>query len=304
MKFFYLIIVSILVSLLLGRIFISDVSNNFKIKVRIVFLFGVLSGFGVFLFIPHISFFEIILQIYTILIGSFIGSMLSTSRTSTLVDDYEESVEQQTVYFRKLFNKGHYELLKEPYSKRVIDLIISIVGILVLLPIYLIISLIIWCDDPGPILFAKHSVGKAGVVFKEYKFRSMCIGSALGEIEDKQKDGRLLRVGAFMRKSHLDELPQLFNILKGEMSLVGPRPLRTIDELDYNKEVRGFMERHVVLPGVAGLAQILSGYHADPQTRLKYDKEYINKRSFILDITILLQSIFGTIRQNHKSGYR
>jgi len=298
MSFLYLLALSSISSLFIGRFIISE--DDFKyalFKTRLTFILGIVFGLALFATLKHFSWWEVCLQIITIIFGSFIGSILNNTKFGTLIEDYDESIELQSVRLTNLFNKQGYLVIREPYSKRAFDLFISLLGIIILLPIYLIISLLIWLIDPGPFLFTKHSVGKGGKVFKEYKFRTMQIGSALGDIEHKTQDKRLLSIGRLLRRSHIDELPQLFNILRGEMSLVGPRPLRTIDELNDLKSTKGFLQRHTVLPGVAGLAQIKSGYHTDPKSRLKYDLEYIGKRSLLLDIKILFLSVITTLKQ-------
>ncbi len=303
MRFVYLFALSSLVSLVIGRFMLSAGSKYEDSKNRFVFICGVVAGLVLFSLLRHISWWEVCLQILTILLAAFIGSMLASPETLSLIEDYDEPAELRSIYFTEWFNDQGYEIINEPYIKRATDLLVSIVGLLFMAPLYLICGLLIWLENPGPILFSKHSVGKGGQVFKEYKFRTMIIGSALGSIEGRIHDKRLLRIGVFLRKSHLDELPQLFNILKAEMSLVGPRPLRTIDEVEEGQIVEGFMQRHRVLPGIAGLAQINSGYHTDPKTRLKYDLEYITKRGSLLDFKILVLSIGGTLGQTPKSGY-
>lgn len=304
MRFVYLFALSSATSLIFGRLVLSYMVSNRVFFNRLMLLSGIIAGMILFAFYKHVSWWEVSLQILTILLAALIGSMIGSSETRSFAEDYDEPIDRQTVYFSKLFVDQGCVIKNEPYLKRIVDLVVSIVGLLLLSPLYLLLSLIIWFENPGPILFAKHSVGKGGQVFKEYKFRTMAVGSALGLIEDKVRDDRLLKVGIILRKSHIDELPQFFNILKGEMSLVGPRPLRTIDERKDIKVANNFMLRHSVLPGIAGLAQIKSGYHTDAKTRIKYDLEYINKRSIILDFSILLHSIVGTVGQTNESGYR
>ncbi len=303
MRFSYLFLLSGGISLIVGRLIVSSEDKHFLGKVRLTFGCGLIAGIILLMFMRHFSWWEVGLQVLTIIIGAFIGDMLSNPSIGNLIEDYEESVEQQTIYFKGLFNNKGYKTINEPYSKRIFDLAMSLLGLIIISPFCLIIGLVIWLDDPGPILFSKHSVGKGGIVFKEYKFRTMKTGSMLGKIEDRVRDERLLKIGTFLRRNHIDELPQIFNILKAEMSLVGPRPIRTIDELAANKLVPNFGERHIVLPGIAGLAQIRSGYHTDPATRLKYDLRYIKKRSMALDLKIIFLSVVGTLAKTKSSGY-
>ena len=301
MRFGYLFIISFLVSIILGRIIVSDQKIHTYLLNRLMFIVGVLSGLILFLFIKHISTEEILLQFITIIIGAFLGSLIISTRNSSLIENYDDQIKNQTTYFKKQFNNQGFTEISEPYDKRVFDLVVSLIGLILLSPVYLIAGILIWLEDPGAILFAKRSVGKGGFIFMEYKFRTMIKGSATGPIESKKSDKRLLRIGSLLRKIHLDEFPQLFNVLKGEMSLVGPRPLRTIDEYEYNQLVNGFMQRHQVLPGITGLAQIRSGYHATPENRLKEDIEYIKYRKFFLDIKILFSSIIVIFRKKSRN---
>ena len=182
--------------------------------------------------------------------------------------------------------------------KRLIDIIGSLVGGLVLVALFPFISLIILIDDGFPILYHQPRVGKNGVPYKIYKFRTM--------VKDAEKDGartatendrRITRTGKLLRKSHLDELPQILNILKGEMSLVGPRSeqIELIDQ--FQKELPFYRARLYVRPGLTGWAQINQRYAStteDTGVKLEYDLYYIKHRNIALDLTIMIRTV-GTV---------
>ncbi len=176
--------------------------------------------------------------------------------------------------------------------KTVVDYIAAIILIVVLSPLFLILSICIACDSKGPVIYKQERLGKNGRPFMLYKFRTMCI--------DAEKDGaqwadtddpRATKFGKFLRKKRLDELPQFINVLRHEMSFVGPRPEREIFHSEFVKNVPNFDKRLSVLPGITGFAQISGGYELSPSEKLVYDIAYIEKRSLKLDVFIVLRTI-------------
>ena len=177
-------------------------------------------------------------------------------------------------------------------SKRIFDFCISLVLLLMLMPLFLIVSLLIKINSKGPVFFKQERVGLKGKIFQLYKFRSMLTGMK-GHFSTSFNDPRITPLGKLIRKSSIDELPQLINVLKGEMSLVGPRPNVSEQEIEYSKEHWNL--RNSVLPGITGLAQVTRRSLATPEERLNLDLEYVKKRSFLLDISIILKTFLTLI---------
>jgi putative colanic acid biosynthesis UDP-glucose lipid carrier transferase len=161
-------------------------------------------------------------------------------------------------------------------------------------------------ESRGPALFKQDREGLGGYHFTCYKFRSMKQNAVSDLIHAKKNDNRVTTVGSFMRKTSLDELPQFFNVLLGDMSVVGPRPHMSILSVEYQKEIDNYMERHAVKPGITGLAQI-SGYRgevkekSDIKNRIRFDIFYIENWSFLLDIKIIMQTAFNIFKGEEKA---
>ena len=189
--------------------------------------------------------------------------------------------------------------------KRVFDLIVSGAGLLVFSPVSAIIALAIKVDDGGPVLFAQERVGRHGQVFLAYKFRSMVVDAEAhtGAVQATANDPRVTRVGRGLRATAFDELPQLWNIFRGDMSVVGPRPLRP-GEADTTADGRhlplsaipGYEARHRVRPGLTGLAQVHAARDLPRTGKFRYDLLYQRRASFCLDLTLILQSFWITVR--------
>ncbi|MBN2328830.1 MAG: sugar transferase, partial [Candidatus Omnitrophica bacterium] len=180
------------------------------------------------------------------------------------------------------------------FGKRTFDLVFGILFLVMLLPIYAAVALVIRLNSRGPVLYRQKRVGKDGRQFIIYKFRTMYENAELetGPVVSWEKDPRVTPVGRFLRRWRLDETPQLFNVLKGDMSLVGPRPERPHFVEKYKQEIPAYHLRDAVKPGVTGLAQIHGFYNSPVEHKLRYDLAYINNISILLDLKIL----FNTIR--------
>lgn len=181
--------------------------------------------------------------------------------------------------------------------KRIIDLMISLLSIIILSPLFLIVSIIIKIDSKGPILFKQDRIGKDGKVFKIYKFRSMVVGAEnTGSKNYSFKgDPRVTKVGKFIRATSIDELPQLVNIIKGEMSIIGPRPVLTYFPCTYDEYTKEQLKRFEARPGVTGLAQINGRKGIPWDKRISYDIEYIENISFLLDLKIFFKTVYNVI---------
>lgn len=177
--------------------------------------------------------------------------------------------------------------------KRLIDIVGSIIGLFIGLPLILIFGLLIKLEDRGPIFYKQERLGLNEKNFYVYKLRSMRTDAEKnGGAQWAQKnDPRITKVGSFIRKTRIDEIPQLFNILVGDMSIIGPRPERPELTYIFDKEIPGFRQRLIVKPGLTGLAQVNGGYDISPKEKLIWDAEYINNRSIFLDIKIILLTI-------------
>jgi lipopolysaccharide/colanic/teichoic acid biosynthesis glycosyltransferase len=173
---------------------------------------------------------------------------------------------------------------------RALDVVGSVTILLLAAPVVLVIALLIRIVCGGPSLYKQERVGKNGKIFTLYKFRTMVNGAEehTGPILASQNDSRVTPIGGILRKARLDELPQLFNVLRGDMSLVGPRPERPYF-VNQHKALQGI--RLAVKPGVTGLAQIRSFYNLKPEHKLKYDYLYIQRRSLLLNLNILVRTI-------------
>lgn len=170
--------------------------------------------------------------------------------------------------------------------KRVLDFLFALLLLIILLPIFLIVSIAIKLDSKGPVLFKQLRSGKNGKEFMMYKFRSM---SANNDVHDFKSENQMTKVGKFIRKTSLDEIPQLINIIKGEMSFIGPRPWIT----DYQKYFTKNQKRRLeVLPGITGLAQATGRNNLTVYEKLRLDVYYVDHLSFKMDMRV----IYGTIK--------
>ena len=180
-------------------------------------------------------------------------------------------------------------------GKTFADKILSSFFLLLALPVILFVSLLIKIDSPGPVIYCQKRVGKEGRVFRLYKFRSMRTDAEInGAVWAKENDQRVTRVGRFIRKCRLDEIPQFWNVLKGDMSLVGPRPERPEFEEELIRKIPYFSLRHAVAPGITGWAQVSYPYGAsieDAVEKLQYDIYYIKNLSLFLDLLILVKTV-------------
>ncbi len=181
--------------------------------------------------------------------------------------------------------------------KRGSDIVLGLAIQLLLLPVMLVIALAVKFTSPGPVIFRQRRYGLYGEEIIVYKFRSMTVTEDGGKVVQAQKnDQRVTRVGAFLRRSSLDELPQFFNVLQGRMSIVGPRPHAVAHNEQYRKLIKGYMLRHKVKPGITGWAQV-NGLRGETETldkmeaRIQYDLDYLRSWSLWLDLWIILKTV-------------
>ncbi|QCP54124.1 undecaprenyl-phosphate glucose phosphotransferase [Trinickia violacea] len=197
---------------------------------------------------------------------------------------------------------SHHAMLK----KEVFDRVFAAIALILLTPLLIAIAFAVKCTSRGPVLFMQKRKGADGRVFKIYKFRTMRVHSEEKGVvkQATRNDARITRVGAFLRRTSLDELPQFFNVLRGEMSVVGPRPHAIEHDELYQKIVSGYIHRYRIKPGITGWAQV-NGYRGETdriekmQGRVEYDLYYLRNWSFALDMRIVLATIRkGLVHQN------
>jgi len=173
--------------------------------------------------------------------------------------------------------------------KRIFDIAISLPAVVILLPVFVIIIIAIKLTSKGPVIFRQKRAGMDGKPFMFYKFRTMKLGvEPFGPSPKFAKDPRLTKIGRFLREYSLDELPQLFNVLKGDMSIVGPRPLYLSQMAEWNERQK---KRLLVKPGLTGLAQISGRGELTREEKLKLDVKYVETQSLRLDLKIILATI-------------
>lgn len=198
---------------------------------------------------------------------------------------YSESQNVEIILTKKnLFMRG----------KRIFDILISVIVSPFIIVIVLITGILIKLDSRGPVFYTQQRVGKDGKIFTIYKMRSMKVNAEedTGAVWAEKNDPRITKVGKIIRKIRIDEIPQFLNILKGDMSLIGPRPEREDLTEEFSKTLPDFKKRLFVRPGITGLAQINGGYEISPEEKMKYDLYYIENLGFFNEIKILL----GTVR--------
>lgn len=181
------------------------------------------------------------------------------------------------------------------FFKPLLDILLSVLLFVILSPVFLLITLLVLFSMGKPIFFTQKRVGKNGRIFKIYKFRTMLVDNSSKAKFASVNDNRITALGKILRKYRLDELPQLVNILKNDMSLIGPRP----EQVEFNNlfldEIKSYKKRLKVKPGITGYAQVYNGYSACSELtkkKLKYDIMYIRKISFLFDLKILLITVY------------
>jgi lipopolysaccharide/colanic/teichoic acid biosynthesis glycosyltransferase len=202
------------------------------------------------------------------------------------------------------------ERAREPRYKRPMDLTILLLAHVVLLPLWLLlwvlIPLLIWLEDRGPVFYRQERVGRGGRSFGLFKFRSM---SVMNEGESwpgftTRDDPRITRIGRLLRSTALDELPQIINLWRGDISLVGPRALPPYMYDDYLKEEPRFARRLRIRPGLTGLSQTRLPRHCGARRRLRYDLLYIREANLMLDLVLIIQSVWLTLTRQWGKGLR
>jgi|GEM_PF-111420 len=189
--------------------------------------------------------------------------------------------------------------------KRAMDIGIALVGIVLLSPLMLITAIFIKREDGGPIFYKQLRSGRNGSQFQVIKFRSMVMDAErfTGAVFAAENDPRITRAGRFIRATRIDEIPQFFNVLKGEMSVVGPRPERPMFVEEFSRELPEYTSRLAVKPGITGLAQVMGNYTTTPENKVKFDLVYIRNYSLLLDIKILFRTIKVVFKKEQAEGF-
>lgn len=200
--------------------------------------------------------------------------------------------------------------MREPFLKRPFDFLLSLTGIIFSSPLWILIGLLIVLEDGWPVFYFQGRVGKGGKIFKAMKFRSMIKDAEkdTGPVQAVENDPRITRIGKILRATAMDELPQLVNILKGDMSFVGPRSLRPKEREVYGnpdetsiEDVPGYKERLAVRPGLTGVAQVYLPTDALRKEKFRYDLDYIKNPSFLFDLKLIILSFWITFRGKWQS---
>jgi putative colanic acid biosynthesis UDP-glucose lipid carrier transferase len=204
-------------------------------------------------------------------------------------------------------NKLPFYFIENFYLKRIFDILFSIfVCLFILSWLIPILWVIVKLESKGPLVFKQGREGLNGKEFTCYKFRSMRMNKRSNKVHASINDIRVTKVGTFLRKTSMDELPQFFNVLLGDMSVVGPRPHLESLSLEYQKDVDDYLRRHIVRPGITGLAQI-SGCRgeirkrSDIKNRVRFDIFYIENWSFLLDIKIIIKTVLNVFKGEEKA---
>ena len=197
------------------------------------------------------------------------------------------------------------DVVSTPWAKRALDVALSGTGLAMSSPLWMALAALVKLEDGGPVFYGQERVGEGGRIFHAYKFRSMIpdAEARVGALQASEGDPRVTRIGRVMRATAMDELPQLWSIFVGDMSFVGPRALRP-GEIEVRgdgvhealEDVPGFAERHSVRPGLTGVAQIFAPRDIPRRQKFRYDRLYIRKRGFWLDVRLILLSFWITFR--------
>lgn len=199
-----------------------------------------------------------------------------------VLKEYIDTIDYSIVKRGKLFEA----------CQRTVDIALSLIGCIVGIPFIIIFGLLIKIEDGGPITYKQERLGRYGKEFYVYKLRSMRTDAEkFGAQWAEKDDPRVTKVGKFIRKTRIDEIPQLWNILKGDMGIIGPRPERSFFVKEFEEKYDHFVYRLAVKPGLTGWAQVNGGYEMDPGEKLVYDLEYIRNRSLLFDIKIILKTV-------------
>ena len=202
------------------------------------------------------------------------------------------------------------EPLEEPLNrtgKRLFDIVFSLFVLLLFSPVYLILAIAVKLSSPGPVFFKQKRTGKNGKEFYCLKFRTMKVNDEADKLQATKGDSRITKVGAVLRKTNMDEMPQFVNVLFGDMSVVGPRPHMVSQTEQYSKLIDEYMVRHLAKPGITGWAQV-TGFRGETSDisqmigRVKQDVWYIENWSFWLDVRIIFQTVFNMIKGD-KAAY-
>ena len=195
-----------------------------------------------------------------------------------------------------IFSGGFQKTLLRRFLKRSVDLILSVFMLIVCSPLIVITAVLIKIDSKGPVFFSQERVGEKGKIYRIHKFRSMIADAEKqsGPVWAQSDDDRITRVGKIIRRLRIDEIPQLYNVLKGEMSFVGPRPEREYFVKQLEDLIPYYTIRYTVKPGITGWAQVCYGYGAsveDAVEKLNYDLFYIKNMTSLMDMMIVLRTI-------------
>ena len=184
--------------------------------------------------------------------------------------------------------------------KRILDVVLTLIGIIIISPVLLLIAILIKCSSKGPVLFKQERLGYRGKVFKILKFRTMVVNAehmGTGVVINEKDDPRVTKIGRFLRSTSIDELPQVFNVLVGDMALVGPRPPVTYHPYNgYENYPEWAKKRFEMRPGMTGLVQTTIRSDASWDDRMKIDCEYVDKFSVLLDMKILIDTVKTVIK--------
>ena len=220
-----------------------------------------------------------------------------TPERQRFYQELENAVREHYQYLRGAAEAAKAAKLSRRYLavKRGMDLFVGVIGLILFSPLFLVAAAMIKINSPGPVLFKQERVGKDGKLFMMYKLRTMVHNAETntGPIWARENDPRLTSIGKKLRKSKIDELPQLINLVKGNMTMVGPRPERPFFVNRFVKYVPGYARRLDVLPGITGLAQLENGYDQDAMdviTKLIFDITYIEKMSLRTDLRLLAKT--------------
>jgi lipopolysaccharide/colanic/teichoic acid biosynthesis glycosyltransferase len=227
------------------------------------------------------------------ILGTFAAALVATWREWGLVEVVAQPRAELVASVRARHVDVQPSTTGWDHAKRAIDLVVSLAIVIISLPISVPLAMLVWLQDPGPLLVAKMAVQRGGGSFPQLKLRSMIKNAegATGPVPAAPSDKRVTRLGGLLRRTHIDELPQMLNIALGQMSLVGPRPERTVFVDRHLSNIPRYALRHAVRPGLAGLAQVYGDYYSTPKEKLRYDLLYIRRGGPGLDAHLFLAAL-------------